>query len=345
MGKAALFIVIGLSVSLAFIKLSLTGYPVHATINTSAYFSSVTATNIARSALNNFLMKLNQNKSLNGTFVEQDKYVDRGIDTVTVSSSSANPSLGDTISIAVSAWYNKKNKRATAKIVLSKLTIPPIAAAVAFPGPNPVLDLNGNPLIDGNNHDYDGNSSSSSNDLPGVVVNSATDSTNMVQKLFNDKQENQVIGYGANPSVSVKPIDDPAVFIDPIIASADYNLPAGTYSSMTFGSKDAPVIVYGEGDLKFSGGVVGHGILVIDGTLTLSGNFFWHGIVYVVGPSPEIFNSVGTNRIIGGVVLGGKDKTARLRGTADIQYSHEAVENVRNNTKSLLTMDLISWFE
>ncbi|NOZ61470.1 MAG: hypothetical protein GXO74_07290 [Calditrichaeota bacterium] len=345
MGKAALFIVIGLSVSLAFIKLALIGYPVQSMTNTSDYFSSVTATNIARSALNNYLKKLNQNKSLHGTFVEEDQYMEGGIDTVAISSASANPTIGDTISVAVKAWYNKKRKEASAKIVLSKLTIPPLEAAVAFPGQNPVLDLNGAPLIDGNNHDYTGNLSSDSSDLPGVAVHSTTDSVNIVQKLYHDKQEDHVVGFGGMPSVHVKAVDDPSVFIDPITASADYRLPAGTYSSVTFGSKNTPVIVYGQGDLKFSGGVVGHGILVIDGTLTLSGNFFWYGIVYVVGPSPEIFNSVGTNRIIGGVVLGGKDKTARLRGTADIQYSYEAVENVRNNTKSLLTMNLISWFE
>ena len=345
MGKAALFIVIGFSISLAFMKLSLIGYPVQSISNTGDYFSSVTATNIARSALNNYLKKLNQNKALRGTFVEEDQYMDCGIDTVAISSDSANPTIGDTISVTVKAWYNEKRKEASAKVVLSRLTIPPLKAAVAFPGQNPVLDLNGAPLIDGNNHDYNGNLSSVSNDLPGVAVHSTTDSVNIVQKLYNDKQEDHVIGFGGIPSVQVSTVDDPSIFIDPITASADFHLAAGTYSSVIFGSKDAPVIVYGQGDLKFSGGVVGHGILVIDGTLTLSGNFFWYGIVYVVGPSPEIFNSVGTNRIIGGVVLGGKDKTARLRGTADIKYSYEAVENVRNKTKSLLTMSLISWFE
>jgi hypothetical protein len=227
----------------------------------------------------------------------------------------------------------------------SSLPLPEVIAAIAFPGPNPVLDLGGTPLVDGNNHDYNGNPSSSCDSLPGAAVASSTDSTNMVNFLFNDNMEDHVIGLGSYPSVHVRETQDPSNYVDPLIASADFYLPSGTYTSTDYGSQENPVILYGKGDLKFSGGIIGHGLLIIDGTLTLSGNFFWYGLVIVVGPNPEILNSVGTNRIVGGVILGGSDKQARMRGNADIQYSCETVENVRNNTTSLLTFNILSWYE
>ncbi|HDP98782.1 MAG TPA: hypothetical protein ENN22_06315 [bacterium] len=345
MGKAALIVVIGLSITLGFFRFILLQRPVEATMNTSKYFSLVTAKNVAHSATNNYLKKLYQNKSLRGSFAESDAYINGGIDTVRITSSSSVTSLGDTVNVSVVAYYGGEKSELEVTLIASSLTIPPVTASVAFPGPNPVLDLNGSPLIDGANHDYNGNPSASCEDLPGVAVASSADSANMVNSLISSKMDSKVKGIGADPSVHVRDTQDPSTYLQPLIANADYYTPPGTYSSIEFGSQESPVIVYGTGDLKFSGGVVGHGILIIDGTLTLSGNFFWYGVVYVIGETPEIFNSVGTNRIVGGVVLGGSDKIARLKGTADIQYSCETVENVMNNTNSLITFALVSWYE
>ena len=79
--------------------------------------------------------------------------------------------------------------------------------------------------------------------------------------------------------------------------------------------------------------------------MTLSGNFFWYGPVYVIGSTPEIFNSVGTNRITGGVILGGSGVVAKMKGNADIQYSCETINNVINNCASLQTFNVLSWYE
>lgn len=345
MGKIALIIVLGLAISVSFLRLVIQERPIEATENVGTYFSRVAAKNVARSALNNSLKKLYQNKSLRGTFTEFNDYIEGGVDTVRITANSATASIGDTVHVSVVAWYQNQCSNIDVKLLGNSIFIPPITAAVAFPGPNPVLDLSGTPLIDGNNHDINGNPSTSCNNLPGVAVASGTDSINMRNRLFSDKMDDQVIGLENDPSVHVRETPDPSTYLDPIIANADHYLPSSTYSAIEFGSQSNPTIVYGKGDLKFSGGVIGHGILIIDGTLTLSGNFFWYGMVYVIGPTPEIFNSVGTNRILGGVVLGGTDKIARLRGTADIQYSCETIDNVTSNTGSLITFNIVSWFE
>jgi len=345
MGRAALIVVLGLTITLTILRNVLYQRPLEAVANTSNYYSHVMAKNVAHSAINNYLKKLYNNKSLRGVFPEEDMYVDDCTDTVRITSNSSTTSVGDTVLVTAVAHYGNVSKTIEVMLLGTTLTIPPITAAVAFPGPNPVLDLNGNPLIDGNNHDFNGNPSSSCPNLPGVAVASPTDSTNMTNSLLDGNDEDHVIGLGADPSVHVRETPDPSTYLDPLIASSNYYLPAGTYSTIELGTQSNPVIVHGTGNLKFTGGVVGHGILIVDGTLTLSGNFFWYGMVYVIGPNPEIFNSVGTNRIIGGVVLGGSDKTARLRGTADIQYSCETIQNVLANTSNLLTFNMLSWFE
>ncbi len=345
MGKAAIIIVLGLSISLGFFRLILSERQVESMSNVRNYYSLIIAQNVAQSAMNNYLKKLYKNKSLRGIFPETDQYVEGGIDTVFISSDSSTTSIGDTVNVRVVAYYGRESSTIQVALLGTAIEIPPIVSAVAFPGPNPILDLNGTPLIDGNNHDYNGDTTSTCSDLPGVAVASGGDSSNMVNDLINDKMEAHVTGIDSDPSVHVRQTPDPSTYLAPVIAAADHYLPAATYSSITFGSQTSPTIVYGQGDLKFSGGVVGHGILIIDGTLTLSGNFFWYGMVFVIGSTPEIFNSVGTNQIVGGVVLGGSDKIARLKGTADIKYSCETIENAKTNTTSLVTFSLSSWYE
>ena len=345
MGKAAIIMVLGLTIIIGFFNSVIRDRSFEGVANMSGYYSSVTAKNVARSAMENYLKKLYQNRDLRGTFAEQDAYIEGGVDTLTIQADSSTTSNGDTVKVSVVAHYGGKRSTIEATLLGTTFSIPPVTAAIAFPGPNPDLDLGGSPLIDGSNHDENGNPSSSCDSLPGVAVASGSDSANMVNELIADGEEDHVIGLGADPSVHVRETPDPSTYVEPLISNADHYLPSGTYTSTEYGTEADPVILYGKGDLKFSGGIIGHGVLIIDGTLTLSGNFFWYGLVIVIGPNPEIFNSVGTNKIIGGVILGGSDKQARMRGNADIQYSCETLENMQTNTKSLVTFSMLSWYE
>ncbi len=345
MGRVALIIVLGLTITLGFYRNILTRRATETVENVSGYYNHITAKNIAHSAINNYLKKLYQNKTLRGTFTEQNIYEDGGVDTVTISSNSATPTTGDTVNVNVVAHFGGEKCEIEASLLVSNHELPPITGGLAFPGQNPVLDLFGSPLIDGHNHNMSGAPSASCPDLPGIAVASSADSVNMVNKLIIEGKENSVVGIGTNPSVDVEPTTDPSSFLDPIIANCDYYLPEGSYSAVEYGTQTNPVIVYGQGNFRFSGSVVGYGILIVDGTMTLSGNFFWYGSVYVIGSTPEIFNSVGTNRITGGVVLGGSGVVAKMKGNADIQYSCETINNVINNCTSLQTFSVLSWYE
>ena len=305
MGKVALMMVLGLVVTIGFFNFLIRDRAFEGVANISNYYSSVTAKNVARSAMENYLKKLYRNRNLRGTFIEKDTYIEGGIDTLTITADSSVTSIGDTIKVSVVAHYGGKRSTIETALLATTTTLPDVVAAIAFPDPNPVLDVKGNPGVDGHNHDFNGNPDGACPDLPGVAVASPTDSASVVNDLYHNGQEGRVHGIGSDPSVHVEPTASPSTFLDPIIAQADNYLLSGTYSSTEYGSKSSPSIVYGKGDVKFSGGVVGHGILIIDGTLTLSGNFFWYGMVYVIGSEPKLFNSVGTNQIRGGVVLGG----------------------------------------
>ncbi len=345
MGKTALILVLGLSVSLGMLKYSLYRRPLEAVETVGSYYSKTTSKNIARSAMNNYLKKIYQNKNLRGTFIENNAYIEGSVDTVIISSSSATTTNGDTISMSVDAHYEGQSSSIEVALLGSAFEMPPLTAAMAYSGPNPQISLKGTPLIDGRNHDRNGNLSATCDDLPGISVANPSDSTDMVDNQIQNKYKNKIIGLGSNPSVHVRETTDPSTYKDLLIASADYSLPSGVYSSIQYGTDTEPVVVYGDGDIKFTGNVTGHGILFIDGTLTLAGNFYWYGVVYVVGAQAEIFTKVGTARIIGGVVFGGDNKQAEMKGTSDVWYSCETINHVQDNTSSLVSFSMLSWYE
>ena len=345
MGKTALILVLGLTVSLGMLKHSLYQRPLEAIETVGSYYSKTTSKNVARSAVNNYLKKLYQNKNLRGTFIENDKYIDGCVDTVIISSSSATTTNGDIIAMSVVAHYGGQSSSIAVSLLGSAFEMPPLTAAMAYSGPNPQISLKGTPLIDGRNHDRNGNLSATCDDLPGIGVAGSSDSTDMVDNQIANKDKNKIKGLGSNPSVHVRETTDPATYKDLIVSSADFTLPAGVYSSVQYGTDTEPVVVYGEGNLKFAGNVTGYGILFIDGKLTLAGNFYWYGVVYVIGPHAEIFTKVGTARIIGGVVFGGDNKQAEMKGTSDVWYSCETINHVQDNTSSLVTFSMLSWYE
>jgi hypothetical protein len=345
MGKTALILVLGLSISLQFLKNSLYQKPLEAVETVGSYYSKSTSKNVAHSAMNDYLMKLHQNKNLRGTFAERNKYLEGSVDTVRINSTSTSTTSGDTIVVSAVAHYGGQSSSIEVALLGTAFEIPPLTGAMAYAGPQPKLTLKGTPLIDGRNHDKNGNLSSTCDDLPGVAVAASADSSDMVDNQIKNKDKNKIKGLGSNPSVHVRETTDPSIYKDLLISSADFALPAGVYSSTQYGTDTDPVVVYGEGNLKFAGHVTGYGILFIDGTLTLAGNFTWYGVIYVIGPQPKIFTKVGTSRIIGGVVFGGSNKQAELKGTSDIWYSCETINHIQDNISSLLTFNMLSWYE
>ena len=57
-----------------------------------------------------------------------------------------------------------------------------------------------------------------------------------------------------------------------------------------------------------------------------------------------VFQSSGTNNIIGGIIAAGTEVDISTTGTMDIEYSHEAIETVKANLKSN-GFKILSWYE
>jgi hypothetical protein len=162
---------------------------------------------------------------------------------------------------------------------------------------------------------------------------------------------------GGDPPVKVDDSTvDPKAFLDIYKNNADYvyNV-SGTYGGQSWGSASNPAIVFcNAGDdtsfsIKFTGGVVGYGILVVRGNVQFNGNLNFRGLVIVDGFNTVVsFGAAGTPAIVGGIIVAGNaGASIALKGTganAKAVYSSEALKNARNIGR-LRYYTILDWYE
>jgi hypothetical protein len=149
-----------------------------------------------------------------------------------------------------------------------------------------------------------------------------------VRSSLSSQQENNVEGTGAEPSVSLSPVDlDLEALAAQLAASAEHVVPAGTYSSMSWGSYDEYTSVHCTGSLHISGNLSGGGVLIVDGDFTCSGSFTWYGVVLVLGDIT--FTGGGQDiHVFGATLVGGTTTDQTIGGNADLLYSSEALSRL-----------------
>ena len=101
--------------------------------------------------------------------------------------------------------------------------------------------------------------------------------------------------------------------------------------------------------IKFTGGVVGYGILVVRGNIQFNGNFTFYGLVVVDGYNTQVqFNASGTPQVVGGVVIAGNaGASVTLKGSgsnAKVKYSSAALDQAKNIGK-LRYYTILDWYE
>lgn len=228
-----------------------------------------------------------------------------------------------------------------------------------FPTPNGALGIratpvvfnsSGHPAIDGRNYDITGTKLVGSGDMPAVAVMKKTDSVNVYNAGATLTGVPTAIKVD---STTVDPLPDLAIYKN--AADITFNTP-GTYTSQTWGSAAYPWIVYcNAGDdttfsIKFAGGVVGYGILVVRGNVEFAGNFAFTGIVIIDGFNSQIQYSAasGTPEIIGAVLVAGNAGAAvTLKGTGStpkIAYSSAAVNNAKY-INQITYYSVARWYE
>ena len=91
-------------------------------------------------------------------------------------------------------------------------------------------------------------------------------------------------------------------------------------------------------------GDTGAGIIVVNGDIKFAGNFAFQGIVLCYKNSDLSFESAGTNQVIGGIIIAGKDISFKLTGTMDVIYSKDVLDLIRANLKSN-GFKILAWYE
>lgn len=144
-------------------------------------------------------------------------------------------------------------------------------------------------------------------------------------------QEDNVTGSGAAPDVVQAALGfDADSLAEALSDRATETLNPG--ASGTYGTAEAPVVAYAPHGLPVSGTLTGHGILVVDGTLTASGTLRWTGLViHRSAPRAGATLSVsGTLEVIGGLVLTGEASSfpalVQSSNALTVTYSPAALE-------------------
>ena len=335
MGRATIILIIGLSVIVSFLILSLNANSKEGLKTTVDHYENTQARLIANSGVEAFLEKMRRDKTLKGTHNNNslmDGYYDIDI---------AGPdSLGIVTSVG---HFGNTNHTTIVKVSREPVDMPPFAGALHIVSDVLGLKLNGNLDIDGNDTNIDGSPGPEAS-LPGVALDDPADSAFFINNI-KPKIANDIEGLGGSPSVYSDPnvVDWEAVMMN-LIFSADQTVSTGTYSSEHFGTPIAPQITHMYGDIHLSGTCEGDGIMVVNGNLTMSGQFTYRGIILVYDKSTIDCQITGNGGIYGATILVGSDVDLHATGNAEFFYSSEAINNAQLYLKSS-TFKIVSWWE
>lgn len=341
MGRAGLLLVMGLGVAFGWISGNIRDSVGLLTESQIGYYKYSYARNYARLALNRHL-----------------RYVDRGITpptSVTFEDGSyavSTTSIGDTLWVRTVGMYAESTYTMAAKLLFTPKPFPTAKSAIGMSANDANLNISGKASVDGRNYNADGTALVGSGNLPGVTVSNSADSAEIV----NDASVAPYISGSIKVDVESEKLD-PSVFISEYESSVDYifNTPGTVAGNHVFGSSEHPVIVVcnvGTSDtnfsIKFTGDIVGYGILAINGNVKFAGSFQWFGLVMAYGEENVIsFEAVGNPRIVGGVMVVGDEVNLTLKGTGTggkVLYSEAALDKARRIGK-LLYYSIVDWWE
>jgi hypothetical protein len=344
MGRLALVIVLGLSMTVGIVAYTINQSTRGLTENVAGFDKYANARNIAHTGVNMMLRALDRNDTsiinpMNNLATPlMVVNVMSGICSVTVKL--ANPAYLDTIDIWSKSKYIDSTRTMNVRLHREPVPFPVIGEAVGLNVDDVNFDMNGSALIDGHDHDINGNLlPPSPNDKPGVGILTSSDSSNVaVYDSRIDGTTDQIVDPG---------MSNPALYVQEYINAADYTFTSGAYgSNMTWGSVNTPAIVYTNGIVKFNGNIEGWGVLVVQGDLTLAGTFKFHGLVIAYNnASIDVGFATGTPEVIGAVLMGGgggSDFT--MKGNSWVGYSSEALKMAKYINK-LQVYRVMRWYE
>jgi hypothetical protein len=344
-------LVLSLTLTAGIIGFSINKSKTRTVENVTGFQKYTTARNIAHTGVNMMLRALDRNDTtlVNPLQAGQKVWMVQNLmsGVCSVSIRLKNPTYKDTVVMTSKAMFMDTVKTMDLTLRRQPVPFPTPREAVGLHIPTVGFDINsGSVLIDGQNHDINGNLlPPSADDVPGVGVLTAGDTT----KVINE--ENQFGGQqilGTKDVVQDSLIPDPSLFVNEYINGADTEYTSGTYGgTINWGSPSNPWITYCHGNVKFDGTVNGYGILVVSGDITFAGNFNFRGLVIAFNDvAIDVDFSTGTPNVIGGLIMGGSAAgyDYRMKGTSKVVYSKEALEMARYINK-LQVYRVMKWYE
>ncbi|MCR4416661.1 MAG: hypothetical protein NUV92_02790 [Ignavibacteria bacterium] len=336
MGNKVLIITSATLLLIIFVVLNLRGSSTRITDQVISAFNIEQAKYIANSALNITLNKLRLNKKLRGNF--NDNLLLGGSYNVSIKGT-------DTVLISVNANYMKQKANASVITIWNIITLPKINAAMSISSSNIDISLHGNILISGIDKNSDG-TPGTSQPVSGISVENINDSIRIVNGIPNNVKP-QIIGSTPFPSVLVNQnSQNLSELINQYIQSADIILPSGTYSTGTIlGTPEEPKITFISGNANFAGNASGAGILIIYGDMSCAGNFSYQGLVIVYGNTQISASASGNSAIYGGMLVVGPSVDISATGSAVINYSSRAINNIQQKLKSskFIVSNWVDW--
>lgn len=353
MGRLAMIVVMGFGVAFGFISVNIRNTTNALTESQVGYYKYTMARNIARTGIQRSLRYIDLNPTI-------ENYRPPASGSFNGGSYAASTSMnGDTMWLDVRGTYVDTNYVMKTKLFRQTKPFPVVNGAISVRASPLLLTMTGKAGVDGKNYDSSGtnldsdcadpNFDPSKPNKPGFAVMNAVDSATVTL---------------ASPYIAGDPkakvdtsTQDPDEFIDEYIANADtiINTPGTIAGNQKFGTATNPwITVVNAGDdttfsIQFSGEVTGWGILAIRGNVKFSGGIDFHGLVVVFGKVNVIdFASSGTPKITGGLIVSGKAASLTLNGQgsvgAKVAYSCDALYKSRNISK-LRFYSVLEWYE
>lgn len=339
MGRLALVLIVILGFTTGIVTYSINLSKRYTIENVVGFEKYTTARNIAHTGVNLMLHKLDAgdttfiNPLNRGEKLWLVKNVMSGLCSISVKLT--NPAALDTVDLTSKSMYGDSTYNMRIRLQRFPKPFPAVGGAVSLAGTPTVFTMNGTPNIDGRDHLMNGALVGSTTDTVGVAVSTAAESVTV--SVYNSK-------ITGDPSkIKVQPIDDPGSYVPEYISGADYTWTGGNING-NFGTASAPVIGYIHGNVTFAGNGSFYGVLVVDGMIDMQGTYDIYGLVICTGDSNTVQTSAGTPEIHGGIIVTGAGSKFAMKGTADVQYSSQALNMARYIPK-LLAYKIMKWYE
>lgn len=349
MGKSSVIIALGMSVIVAFFILKINGNSKENLSTTVDMFCQTQARLIANTGVEIYLEKLYADPSLiNTTSSSQSLF--NGSYIVNLAGTLPN------VRVTSTATFQDIQHISVADAYLEPISFPNMPGGM-YISADAVVDAKevGDMNVNGLDHKTDGTLKGDGKPAVwGVGVDNATERDQILaglQKPQNIKGLiNSITGETGHPSVGVTDLGiDWAKIYQYLSNAADQTFIQDIPNGTNLGTLNSPKITLINADASINKSIMingnnGAGILVVNGNVKFAGNFAFKGIILCYKNSDISFESTGTNQVLGGIVVAGKNVKFKLTGTMDVKYSKDVLDLIRANLKSN-GFTILAWYE